>query len=500
MEQSQPNMGRSFPLGKREWIFGGLLCAVCLLMVNCLFFGGLNLGFAIAYSLCVLCSGGYLLHSGRKPTAYSITLLILSIVISASFARSGDAPVKFIMACFLFFATNLGLSLLAGKNQFLPGSVSSLGDAFISFFGLGVGEMGTVSRGLGEAFRRSGSVGQKSSAILLGLGIAAPVLLIIIPLLIQADAAFEGLLRYLPEFSVGEFIMTVLFGFSLAFVLFSRNTALQHKQSQPAPAIPRKGMSPLTVNTLLVAICFVYCVYLVSQLAYFTGGFAGTLPADYTLAEYARRGFFEMAWLCAINLGIIIFCLSLCRTETVAPLLTRLLCLFLGIVTLFLVATASAKMIFYIQSYGLTRLRVLTQVVMVFFGIVTGLVCVWLFVPKLPYMKAVLIAALVIGAAVSWADVDTLVASYNVDRYLSGNTETVDVQYLNDLGNSAVPYIELLAKKAPDANTRDHAQIVLDNWWVAAPEDFRSWNYVNHIAAEILPDPPLEIGDSEYLS
>ncbi len=500
MEQSQPNMGRSFPIGKRELIFGGILFAACLLLINCLFFGGLNLGFAIAYGVCVLCSGGYLLHSGNKPTAYSLSLLVLSMVICGSLARSDDVAVKFIMACFLFVSTNLGLSILAGKNCFLPGSVRALGDAFIAFFGLGVGEMPATSRGLKEAFRRSGSVGQKSSAILLGLGIAVPLLLIVVPLLIQADAAFEGLIRYLPQFSVGEFVVTALFGFCLAFVLFSRNTALQHKQRQPMPAVSYKGMSPLTVNTVLIAICFVYCVYLVSQLAYFTGGFAGALPADYTLAEYARRGFFEMAWLCAINLGIIVFCLSLCRKESVAPLLTRILCLFVGVVTLFLVVTASAKMFLYIQSYGLTRLRVLTQVVMVFFGIVTGLVCVWLFVPKLPYMKAVIIAALVIGAAVSWADVDTVVAGYNVERYLSGTTETVDVHYLNNLGNSAVPYIQKLAQKAPDAAIREDAQLILDHWWVAAPEDFRSWNYVNQTAAEILPDPPLEIADSDTLS
>ena len=493
-------MERCFPVEKRELIFGGILLAVCFLLVNCLFFGGLNLGFAIAYTLCVVCSGGYLLCSGSKPTAYSITLLSLSIVICASFARSNDVPVKVILACFLFFATNLGLSLLAGNNRFLPGSARSLGDAFITFFGLGVGEMPATTRGLGNAFHRSGSVGQKGGAILLGLGIAVPVLLVIVPLLIQADAAFEGMLRYLPEFSVGEFIMTVLFGCCLAFVLFSRNTALRHQQPQPVPAIPRKGMSPLTVNTVLISICFVYCVYLVSQLAYFTGGFAGALPEDYTLAEYARRGFFEMAWLCAINLGIIVFGLSLCKKTGHAPLSTRVLCLLIGIVTLFLVAAASAKMILYIGSYGLTRLRVLTQVTMVFLGIVTALVCIWLFAPKLPYMKAVVISALIIGAAVSWADVDTVVASYNANRYLSGKADTVDVHYLSDLGNSAVPYIERLAAKAPDSDIRAEARTILDNWWISAPEDFRYWNYVNQKAAEILPEPPLEIADSQYLS
>lgn len=497
MEYPQKQTARTFPMGKLELIFGILILAICLLLVNCIFFGGFHLGFAIAYSLCVICSSAYLLLSGRRPGIYSGTLLLLSLVIGISFARSDDALVKLVMICFLFVSTNLGLSLLAGKNRYPAGSIRSLTDAFSTLFGLGVGELPASSRGISTAFRRSGSIGQKSSAILLGLGIAVPVLLIIVPLLIQADAAFEGLLRYLPEFSVGEFISTALFGFCLAFVLYTRNTALRHMEIKTTLTKERKGMPPLTVNTLLITVCLVYAAYLVSQLAYFTGGFAGVLPEDYTLAQYARRGFFEMAWLCAINLGIIIFGLSLCKKEA-APLFTRLLCLFIGIVTLFLVAAASAKMILYIESFGLTRLRVLTQVVMVFLGIVTVLISLWLFVPKLPYMKAVLVTALVIGAAVSWADVDTQVAKYNVNAYLSGKMETVDVHYLNSLGNGAVPFIERLAQCAPDRTVAGNAKRIIDNRWSAAPEDFRSWNYVNQRAAEILGERPEPAADTQF--
>ena len=260
---------------------------------------------------------------------------------------------------------------------------------------------------------------------------------------------------------------------------------------------PSRGISPLTVNTLLIAVCLVYCAYLVSQLAYFTGGFAGVLPEDFTLAEYARRGFFEMAWLCAINLSIIILSLSLCKKEQ-APLFTRLLCLFIGIVTLFFVCAASAKMILYIESYGLTRLRVLTQVVMVFLGIVTILASVWLFVPKFAYMKAVLSTALVIGAAVSWADVDTQVAKYNVNAYLSGKMETVDVHYLTSLGHGAVPYIEKISLEAPDKAVAEEAKALLENRWIAKAEDFRSWNYVNQSALNILGDPPQPDADIQY--
>ena len=196
------------------------------------------------------------------------------------------------------------------------------------------------------------------------------------------------------------------------------------------------------------------------------------------MAGYARRGFFEMAWLCAIDLGMIALAVGVVtKQEGKAPLATRLLCLFIGMVTVFLVVTASAKMGMYIGSYGLTRLRVLTEVIMVFLGVATALVCVWLFVPTLPYMKAILLIALTMGAVTIWADVDTVVAGYNVRAYQNGTLDSVDVYYLGTLGDGAMPYIAELAQDS-DSKVAASAQKILDDnreSWT----DFRDWNYVN---------------------
>ena len=488
----------AYPSGKKELVFGAAILCGSLLMANTVLYGGFHLGFSIAAVICILCAGIYLLCSGCKLKAYPAALLVLSLVISASFARSDDAFVKLVMLCFLFVGINLGLSLLAGKNRFHPGGAASVLDAFCAFFGQGFGELPPVTRGIGTALRGGGTLLKKGSAILLGFGIAVPLLLIIVPLLTQADAAFEGLLAQLPEISIASILSTAVLGSLLALVLYAQGVALRHA---PAPlkrtSIPHRGLPTATVNTVLGAVCFVYCVYLASQLAYLAGGFSGVLPEGYTLAQYARRGFFEMAWLCAINLVIFISSLALCGKKAPSPKSTRLLCLFIGIVTLFLVSTASAKMLLYIGSFGLTRLRVLTQIIIVFLGLVTVLVCLWLFLPKLPYMKAVILVALAIGAAVSWMDVDTQVARYNVTAYLDGRMESVDVHYLSSLGNGAVPYILQLSQEAPDSDIADTAAFVLENSWTAPPEDFRDWNYVNHIAAKILGDPPEAASDTQ---
>lgn len=477
----------AFPTGKRETVFGALLLLSALALCNFTLFGGFNLGFVLGAVACIGCSFFYLLASGCKPDLYSGSLLILSLVIIVGFARSDDGFVKFVMVCFLLVSVNLGLCLMAGQNLRPTGSVRSLLDAPRAAFALGIGRLGESFRGIGDAFSRSGTVGKKGGAFLVGLCLCVPLLAIVIPLLMSADAAFDGLMDLLPEFDLEELLSTAILGAVLWCVLYTRGTALRHSEKAAAREHKGKGVNAITVNTVLSAACIVYAVYLFSQLAYLSGGFAGILPEGYSTAEYARRGFFEMACLCGVNLTVMVLALGLVRREEKAPTATRILCLFIGAVNLFLVATASAKMFMYIGSYGLTRLRVLTQIIMLFMAITTVVLSVWLFLPKLPYMRVILLAALVIGAATIWVDVDTQVARYNVDAYLSGRHETVDVNYLYTLGSSAVPQLQRLADQAPDAAIQGQASHCLKQKSDPTADDFREWNYVNQIAAKYIP-------------
>lgn len=457
-------------------------------MANVVFFGGFYLGFAIAVLVLIGICGVYLRVLGRKTGPYSTALLVLSAIIAAGFARSDDGFVKFVMVLFLFGGVGSALCLQSGKNRRDPGTFGALAEPLRTILGYGFGRWDKTIGGLICAVRSSGKGGKKAGGVLLGLLIAAPILAIMLTLLISADAAFAGLMELLPEFQFGEAVVTVLFGSLLACILVSYLISLGHGPAAPMAASKRKGANPLTVNTVLAAVSLVYFVYLVSQLAYFVGGFAGILPEGFTMAEYARRGFFEMGGLCASNLAVMAFSMGLVKKEPKVPVVSRLLCLFIGLVTLFFVFSASAKMVMYIQSYGMTRLRLLTEVIMVFLGVVTVFVCIWLFLPKLPYMKAVMLTALLFGAVVIWADVDSVVARYNVTAYQAGLLETVDVEYLRTLNSSTVPYLEMLTRDS-DPLVAKEASVQLDIFkdvkWDPI-EDFRDWNWADWIAEKLL--------------
>ena len=484
-EYNSPPPFPGYPCEKRELRFGISILPLSLALANCVCFAGFQLGYAITQSLCILATFGYLLSVGRKPRLYSIALLSLSLVITAGFARSDDDFVKFVMGCFLFVAVNLGLGLQAGQNRRSPAGITSLLDAPSVLFRLGFGKLPEAFRGLRFAMRNGGTASKKTGAVLVGLLLSVPLLVIMVLLLTSADAAFAGLMEKLPRLDVPQVVLTVFLGSCMACVVYTRGVALRHALPDHPVPVPHSGIHPLTVNTVLAMTCLVYAVYLFSQLAYFSGGLAGILPEGYTMSQYARRGFFEMAWLCAINLGIMALALGLVKKTEKTPLSTRFFCLFIGLITLFFVVTASAKMAMYISAYGLTRLRVLTEVIMVFLGIATVLVCVWLFVPKMAYMKAVLLVALVMGAAVLWTDVDTVVARYNVRAYQSGQLAQVDVAYLKTLSAGAVPYI---AELAEDGNEQAQAFMEQDRGQLYWNHDLRSWNWGDWVAGQLWED------------
>ena len=481
------NASPYFPTGKKELCLCGIVLLLSVLLADFLICGGLNLGFALTAAGLVITAWIYLLRSGCRPTGYSTALLLMSLVICGSFVRSSDFFVKFIMLCFLGLSVCLGLSLQGSQNRWDPKGFLSLLDVPRTFFGFGLAQMSSAFGGLNEARKHSGRSGKQRMAVATGLALAVPILLILIPLLIRADAAFEGLLDLLPRIRFQEPFRAIVLGFPLACIVYTMAVALKHRPQDITPTASPAGLNPVTVNTALGTVCAVYLCYLFSQLAYFSGGLSGILPAEFTMAQYARRGFFEMAWLSAINLGLMTAAVGLvARKDGQAPLSTRCLAMFIGIVTLFFVVTASAKMGMYIASYGLTRLRVLTEVIMVFIGLTVIFVGIWLFVPKLPYMKAVLLTALILGASVAWADVDTLVAAYNVRAYQTGALLRPDIGYLSSLSDGVVPYLEELTHDK-DPNVATEAERALHYYENHKDiPDFRGINIAGLLAEEIL--------------
>ena len=84
----------------------------------------------------------------------------------------------------------------------------------------------------------------------------------------------------------------------------------------------------------------------------------------------------------------------------------------------------------------------------------------------------------------SLANVDGLVARYNVDAWRSGKLYSLDIQMICYLGDGAVPVLDELAHASTDAALADKARDELERRRPLT--DLRSWTLVTQEANEVL--------------
>jgi hypothetical protein len=209
----------------------------------------------------------------------------------------------------------------------------------------------------------------------------------------------------------------------------------------------------LSVAAACLPMLFVYVVFFISQWKYYISGFTGVLPEEFSYAEYAREGFFQLCAVAFINLAVIIFIgLFMRRKSEKVPVISRLLTLVYSVFTLVLISTALAKMFMYIESYGLTQKRVYSTFMMFALAALFLLIIVKQFVPKTAVVPFALVVSLALFALLSLGNIDGIIARYNVDRYIDGSLPTVDIEAMDDLGDAAVPELVRLAKYMDEKN------------------------------------------------
>ena len=220
--------------------------------------------------------------------------------------------------------------------------------------------------------RRNGQAPDPWTALaVLGAGLAALFLLsLACALLSDADPNFarlagglaswfnaldaDVLLELALSLPVGAYLYGLVFGLQR-----EPETAGEERRARVdagAVALRRvpQGLWPALMG-LFVA---VYLVFFALQGSYLFDGLRGLLPEAFTAAEYARRGFFELCGVMAVNFALLgaasLSARGGLRGSTPSLALSAAL---IGQTALFSV-TAGAKLILYIQRFGFTPLRV----------------------------------------------------------------------------------------------------------------------------------------------
>ena len=288
-------------------------------------------------------------------------------------------------------------------------------------------------------------------SLLLGLIISAPLLIIVITLLAAADTVFQRLIVNIlkPLESIGSIPFAQRVGTIgiITILLFSYfAVVLRMKVEEVSESVKRDTgtWDPLIVATVLVMVNTVYVLFCVIQFTYLFGGDENirSIP-DYTYAEYARRGFFELIVVTVINLSILLISLHFTKNDG------RLDCVVCGLRCLLVLCTAimlysaHLRLKMYEEAYGYTYARIFAHTFIGLLFILFMLTLYKFWRRELPLVKAFAIAALITYTTLNYVNVDAIIARKNIDRYFK--TGKIDLDYLHELSYDAIPELTRLS-------------------------------------------------------
>ena len=424
-----PKPEKSYWITSRERVLLPLVFCFCLLLVNTLFWSGPTAGLTAAalvwYALLFFYLRGELLKTGERRF-----LLMVNLLLAATLALSSNWYFRVwnLLALLVLLPTHaVGLS----GGQRLPWwRPSMLWERFcLLLWGL----FGHLGAPFAAASPQKKDGAPRLLPLVLGTIGALFLLAILVPILASADALFAAATADLRRFissHLTDAVWKVLAAAGMTPFFFGLLYSLRH----PSP-LKQTGEKSRTVDGLgfviiLAAVSALYLLFLGVQSAGLFGGAEYLARKGLSYAEWARSGFFQMVGVTAVNLSLLLAAVQWSRRVGAAWRAVRLLSALLTGESLLLLLSAAWRMTLYVSAYGLSFKRCMTYwgMVMMAAFLVAAAWKVWR--PDFRFCRIVFPLALAGWLAINCVPVDYLVAKDQVDRYLSGESTTLDVEYL----------------------------------------------------------------------
>ncbi len=305
-----------------------------------------------------------------------------------------------------------------------------------------------------------------------------------------AESVFraDNLFRFLRDAVLGLFVAALLFGALLVaregslkkprmgfFAPSEQSNAGDFEERKPADGLHRIPVA--LIAAMLTPILAVYVIFFVSQWDYYVSAFTGARPEALTFSEYAREGFFQLAAVTVINAGLGLSAALLSvrraydpthpRKERSSPVI-RVYLAVLSLMTLVLIATALAKMLLYVETYGLSHKRVYATWLMLLLAVAFAAVLLRQLWTRLNLTGTLLAVFLAFFLAITLAPTDALIVQYNTDLALDGNLYAMQGDVCEDSGAAGVlPALDFM-KATADSDALRSANGELDANAIAA--------------------------------
>jgi hypothetical protein len=235
---------------------------------------------------------------------------------------------------------------------------------------------------------------------------------------------------------------------------------------EPLPLAPRLGATETL--TILVAVDLLFAAFVSLQVAYLFGGLDTIAAGGITYANYARRGFFELATVTCLAGSLVVGLHAVVAERTRAFIAAAV---GLAVLTFVILVSAALRLSLYQDAYGWTELRFYIDATIAWLalGIIAAIVLLvrdrmrWLVHSMTVAAVAVLVVVNVVGA-------QRHVADANVARLLDPSLvppdgrHGLDLFYAITLGDDAVPAL-IAALPALPAEDRAWLMLHLEARW-----------------------------------
>ncbi|HEV2704832.1 MAG TPA: DUF4173 domain-containing protein [Pyrinomonadaceae bacterium] len=355
-----------------------------------------------------------------------------------------------------------------------------------------------------------GKVPKHLLAVVRGVAIALPLLLIFGALLAAADAVFEQLVgrafTFDPErlfthlfivlfctWITAGYLRGALLGKSAAgdreamLTSLGLDAGLRHEpvgnfsavRQEASRQMPRLSLGIVEIGIVLGLLDLLFMSFVVVQLRYLFGGAHLVMSsAGMTYAEYARRGFFELVWVAGLVLPLLLAAHWLLRKERPAHVqIFRALAGATVLLLFVIMASAVVRMRLYQSEYGLTELRLYTTAFMGWLGLVFAWFAWTVLVRgrRERFAVGALVSALCVSATLHFLNPDALITHTNLAH--AQKQQRFDEAYAVSLSADAFPALA----GALDSMNEEKRRVVTSTMlvWLKEQEgaDWRSWNW-----------------------
>jgi hypothetical protein len=417
----------------------------------------LGLNFALYALLCL--AGGFLVLglNGIKPSWRSL-LLLIPILFFAAMTILRQEP----LSLFLSFVLTLGLmgllavSFLGGRWPWyslpdyvttcarLIGSMAARPLMFVSE----IRKAAAAGAGQAEAAKPPRSGWKRVWAILRGVLIALPILVVFAALLSSADLVFAQRLNdftklfrleKLPEYIFrGVYILIGAYALAGVILHAARKSRDEKLIGMEKPLLAHfLGFTEAAV--VLGAVVVLFASFVIIQFQYFFGGQTNIGVQGYTFSEYARRGFGELVAVAFFSLLLFLGLSAIVKRQ--GPVQRWAFSgLGIGMVVLVGVMLVSAfqRLLLYEAAYGFSRLRMYTHLFMIWLGLLLAVVVLLeLLRRERLFPLAALLASIGFAATLALVNVDASIVRQNVRR--AALAEKLDVVTLASLSTDSLP-------------------------------------------------------------